>query len=472
MTYPSRRIGIALLLSALNLTASPLALDEAISLLKEQNLEIKAAALDAKNAHNDVKLSRGYSFGSLDFTQSAIRSNDAGNVFGFKLSSREANFGDFGFDQFLAPLGGALMKANTNTLTLADLQGMSSILDIQPSKLNYPNAQNYFQSKLTYVVPLYTGGKLSSYEKIASEMEKIKQLDREKITDEKIYETRKSYYDMALLDHSLQQLRVIRKNITTLESMTEQMVKEGYAKKVDLLEVQAKAANVDRMMGEMEANKKLLYHYLSFLLNQKVTEITPPVDDKAQASITENDVLTTNIDLKKASHGLEIRSSMINVASASFLPTVGAFAETSTADNSFLGKLSDHAAYTVGAKLSWNLFNGGIDNHSLEKARIDQLKTATEVELAKKGIALGFDKIKTQIESLDFQIVSLQKELDLSSAIYANYEGRYREHLVSMSDVIIKQSQQIEKIINLQMVKNQRNERIFALEKLTNGANQ
>ena len=452
MTYPSRRIGIALLLSALNLTASPLALDEAISLLKEQNLEIKAAALDAKNAHNDVKLSQGYSFGSLDFTQSVIRSNDAGNVFGFKLSSREASFGDFGFSDF------SLTNPN--------------VLSVQPKDLNHPASQNYFQSKLTYLVPLYTGGKLSSYEKIASEMEKIKQLDSEKITDEKIYETRKSYYDMALLDHSLQQLRVIRKNITTLESMTEQMLKEGYAKKVDLLEVQAKAANVDRMMGEMEANKKLLYHYLSFLLNQKVTEITPPVDDKAQASITENDVLTTNIDLKKASHGLEIRSSMINVASASFLPTVGAFAETSTADNSFLGKLSDHAAYTVGAKLSWNLFNGGIDNHSLEKARIDQLKTATEVELAKKGIALGFDKIKTQIESLDFQIVSLQKELDLSSAIYANYEGRYREHLVSMSDVIIKQSQQIEKIINLQMVKNQRNERIFALEKLTNGANQ
>ncbi|MFA6143174.1 MAG: TolC family protein [Sulfurimonas sp.] len=459
MTYPSRRIGIALLLSALNLTASPLSLDEAISLLKEQNLEIKAAALDAKNAHNDVKLSQGYSFGSLDFTQSAIRSNDAGNVFGFKLSSREASFGDFGFNDFL------------NNMSLIGVNN-PALLAIQPKDLNYPASQNYFQSKLTYVVPLYTGGKLSSYEKIASEMEKIKQLDSEKVTDEKIYETRKSYYDMALLDHSLQQLRVIRKNITTLESMTEQMLKEGYAKKVDLLEVQAKGANVDRMIGEMEANKKLLYHYLSFLLNQKVTEITPPVDDKAQASITENDVLTTNIDLKKASHGLEIRSSMINVASASFLPTVGAFAETSTADNSFLGKLSDHAAYTVGAKLSWNLFNGGIDNHSLEKARIDQLKTATEVELAKKGIALGFDKIKTQIESLDFQIVSLQKELDLSSAIYANYEGRYREHLVSMSDVIIKQSQQIEKIINLQMVKNQRNERIFALEKLTNGANQ
>ena len=454
MTRSSQRLSIALLLSVLNLSAEPLSLNDAITLLKEQNLEIKAAALDAKNAHNDLKISQGYTYGSLDFTQNVVRSNEAGNVFGFKLSSREADFGDFGFSE-------------------VDLQNPNpNLLSIQPKDLNYPGYQNFFQSKLTYSVPLYTGGKLSSYEKIAQEMEKIKQLDTANVTAEKIYQTRKSYYDMALLNHSIEQLGVIQKNISTLETTTEQMFKEGYAKKVDLLEVQAKRANVERMLGEMKANKKLLFHYLSFLLNQNVTEIVPPSDDRAQTSINETDVLSNNIDLKKGAHGLKVRSSMIDVASAPFLPTIGAFAEASSADNSFLGDFSDHAGYTVGAKLSWNLFNGGIDNHTLEKARIDHLKTSTEVELAKKGVALQYDKIKTEIESLDYQIVSLQKELDLSNAIYTNYEGRYRENLVSMSDLIIKQSQQIEKIINLQMVKNQRNERIFALEKLSNGANQ
>ncbi len=454
MARSSQRLSIALLLSVLNLSAEPLSLNDAITLLKEQNLEIKAAALDAKNAHNDLKISQGYTYGSLDFTQNVVRSNEAGNVFGFKLSSREADFGDFGFSE-------------------VDLQNPNpNLLSIQPKDLNYPGYQNFFQSKLTYSVPLYTGGKLSSYEKIAQEMEKIKQLDTANVTAEKIYQTRKSYYDMALLNHSIEQLGVIQKNISTLETTTGQMFKEGYAKKVDVLEVQAKRANVERMLGEMKANKKLLFHYLSFLLNQNVTEIVPPSDDRAQTSINETDVLSNNIDLKKGSHGLKVRSSMIDVASAPFLPTIGAFAEASSADNSFLGDFSDHAGYTVGAKLSWNLFNGGIDNHTLEKARIDHLKTSTEVELAKKGVALQYDKIKTEIESLDYQIVSLQKELDLSNAIYTNYEGRYRENLVSMSDLIIKQSQQIEKIINLQMVKNQRNERIFALEKLSNGANQ
>ena len=57
----------------------------------------------------------------------------------------------------------------------------------------------------------------------------------------------------------------------------------------------------------------------------------------------------------------------------------------------------------------------------------------------------------------------------LADEIYDNYEGRYREKLSSMSDVIIKQSQQIQKILELQVAKNKRNQKIFALEKLANG---
>ena len=460
MTPLFRHLGLLSLFSTMLLNAAPLTLDEAIAVLKQQNLEIKAAQLEAKSAHSDVSLASGYHYGTLDFTQDAVRSNDAGNVFGFKLSSREATFGDFGFNDFLTPLG-IMMGGGT-----VDQQ---QLLATQPHDLNYPDYQNFFQSKLTYMLPLYTGGKISSYTTMAKEMEAIKQLDSTKVTDEKIYELRKSYYDMALLEHSIGQLKIIQKNITILHTTTQQMVKEGYAKKVDLLEVESKKANIDRLIAQMEGNKKLNLHYLSFLLDQEIKEITVPTDDRATTTLTQSDILASNSDIQKTQHALELRASMIDAANAPLLPTVGAFAQASTADNAFLGDFSDHAAYTVGAKLSWNLFNGGIDTANIEKSRIEHLKTSTQAQLAKKGIALQYDKITTEIANLDVQIVSLEKELELSTQIYRNYEGRYKEHLSSMSDLLIKQSMQIEQIINLQAVKNQRNERIFALEKLHNG---
>lgn len=453
MSAISRILCTSLLLTSCHLQAGGLSLNEALDLLHKQNLEIKTADLDRENAENDVDIARGYHFGSLDFTQTMSRSNDAGNVFGFKLSSREATFGDFSADEFVAN----------------QMAGAPDLYTKPPKHLNYPGYHNYYQSKLTYMLPLFTGGKLSAYSDIAEKMEKIKQLDAAQVKTEKSYELRKSYYDMALLQSSINHLNVILGNISTLERTTRMMIQEGYAKKVDLLEVQSKKANVERSLTEMEANKKLLYHYIGFLLNQNVTEIELPRNDYPVSVINESDVLANNIDLQKASEGLGVRESMVDLAYAPFMPQVGAFAEASSADDTLFGDFGDHKAYTVGAKLTWNLFNGGVDKNSLEKAQIERLKTKTQVELAKKGIALQYDKIRTEIESLDAQVKSLEKELELADQIYRNYEGRYHEHLASMSDVIIKQSQQIEKVLNLQMVKNQRNERIFALEKLSNG---
>jgi outer membrane protein TolC len=219
----------------------------------------------------------------------------------------------------------------------------------------------------------------------------------------------------------------------------------------------------------MKLNEKLLYQYLSFLLNKDVTTIQIPSDDIKIPSLSDDEILANNLNIKKASTGLSITEDMLRVQNAAYYPIVGAFGEVSTADNTFLGDANDHKSYTVGARLSWNLFNGGIDNASIQKAKIEQLKTKTQVELAKKGILLQAATIKTEITSLDDDISSLKKELALADEIYKNYEERYREQLASMSNVIIKQSEQIEKIVKLEEVKNKRNERIFALEKLSNG---
>jgi len=435
-------------------TTDSLTLDEALTLLKNDNLEIKAAKFDVEAAKKDIDAVEGKNWGKLTFTQDVARSNDAGNVFGFKLTSREATFGDFGFADFLTPPPGT-----TNVLT------------VQPTDLNYPGYRNFFQSKLKYEVPLFTGFMLSSYTDIMKKMKEIKSLDKDKIKTQKEYELKKSFYDMALLDSSIKNLNKILDNIHILEDTTKEMIAVGYAKKVDLLEVQAKEGNVERLLVQMRSNKKLLYHYISFLLNKKIDHIQTPAAEVAMPKMSDEDILARNVDLKKAATGLKITKDMLKVSQAAYYPTLGAFGEVSTADDTFLGDANDHKAYTVGARLSWNFFDGGIDSAKIEKSKIQKLKMQSQVELAKKGILLKIAKIRTEIEGVDVEIASLKKELALANAIYENYEGRYKEKLVSMSDVIIKQSAQIEKILQLQIAKNKRTEKILALEKLANGEN-
>ncbi|SFV49998.1 Type I secretion system, outer membrane component LapE [hydrothermal vent metagenome] len=469
-------LAVPLLLSALHATPdkeSVLTLDEALKILKSKNLEIKVADLDMKATKKDVETVSGSNWGKLELQQDIARSNDAGNAFGFKLTSREATFRDFGFSDFLGGVGRVMQASGgdfgvfTNYMT--NQQTQSQMLETEPHDLNYPGAQNFFQTKLKYEVPLFTGFQLSSYENIMKAMTKLKSLDKEKIAKEKAYQLKKSFYDMGLLEASIAHMKIILNNIERLEKTTQEMIKSGYAKKVDLLEVQAKKANVARVLSQMDANKKLLYHFISFLLNQKVDKIIPPTKPVPMPSYSDEYIISHNLDIQKAQTGLHITKEMISAKESSYYPMVGAFGEIATADDSFLGDANDHKAYTIGARLTWNIFNGGIDKAKIEKAKLQKLKTATQVELAKKGIALQVAKIRTQIESLDYEIASLQKEIELADAIYKNYEGRYKEQLASMNDVIIKQSQQIEKVLQLLQVQNKRTEKIIALEKLANG---
>jgi len=432
--------------------SEPISLENALEILRSQNLEIKSADLEIESALQDAKAASANHYGKLDLIQDFATSDDAGNVFGFKLSSREANFGDFGAQEFMSNF-----MAGTPDYTTP------------PHNLNYPDSRNYFQSKLKYEVPLFTGFKISSYEEIMESVAKIKKLEKSQIINEKIYEIRKSFYDMALLEESISNLNVILSNIETLDTMTQEMIDVGYAKKVDLLEVKAKKGNVERLVSQMESNKELLYHYISFLLNQRVTSIKTPSLEVGTPKLSDEDIIKNNLDIQKANRGLAIKESMIDVSRSSYYPMVGAFAEVSTADDTFFGDASDHQSYTIGARLTWNVFNGGADYANVERSRLEYLKTKTQVALANSGIELQAQKIRTEIESFNKDIESLRKELALADEIYKNYEARYREKLSSMSDVIIKQSEQIQKILQLQQTINKRNERVFALEKLANG---
>ncbi len=443
------RMFLLLCLYNLYIFAEAITLNQALDLIKQNNLEIKSAEYDIQSASLSLDMADAQDYGQLNFVQNISRSNDAGNVFGFKLASREAEFGDFGFSDFLSPP-----------------PGTTDILKVQPHDLNYPDSRDFFQSKLVYELPLYTGNKISVYQQMAKEMKNISLLDKEAQISTKVYETRKSYFDMALLESSLKNLQIILGNINRLESTTEEMINEGYAKQVDLLEVQSKKANVARVITELDSNKELLYHYLSFLLNQDVKEIEMPVYDLCQPNISVEEILAKSIDIKKAMTALRIRESMLIAEESRYLPVVGAMAEMQTADDSFLGDANDHKSYTVGLQLKWNLFNGGSDSASIQKAQVEKLRMQSQTELAKQGIALKVKEIQTKIKTAESKIKNLDVELQLAREIYENYEGRYKEQLSSMSDVIIKQSEWLEKVLQLLQAKNERNTQIFALERL------
>ena len=450
-----------------------LSLKEAIKITKEQNIEIEISDFDRQINELGVKMADGYNYGKLDATLMGLRSNDAGNVFGFKLQSREANFGDFGFREFLGGVGGAIEASGGNFAKFAQMMGdpsmASQLLSTQPDELNYPKDRNHFDTKLAYMIPVYTGFKLANYKEIAQKMVKMSKFDKQKVIAEKLFQVEKAYYDISLLRRFEKSLKSISINMNELERTTKEMRKEGYAKKTDLLEVQSKLANISRMLIQTSANKELSYDFLSFLVGSTVKSIKSVPSKAPEFKISLKEALEKNLDIKKAKTGLEIQSNMVGVADSAFQPQVGAFAEYGSSDDKPFNKFFDHDRYTVGVQLSYNLFNGGSDYAKLQQEKLKRLKVLKQVELAKKGITLQFKKIKTEIRNLNAQVDSLKSEVKLSNEIFETYLAQYDEGLISINDVMIKEALQLQKLLELQQSQTQRNDKILELARLTYG---
>ena len=436
-----------------------LSLNQAIEILKKDNLELKISRFTEQMSAYEAEATKALNYGKLDLTVTGMRSNDAGNVFGFKLQSREATFGDFGFSDFLGPLGGAMQGQPLDP---------NALLSTQPDDLNYPGSRNHFQTKISYMLPLYTGGKLTEYQHITESLHHMSQYNTTKLLNAKIYQVKKAYYDISLVDNYISNLSKIMKNITKLESIIRSMQTEGYAQEIDLLEVEARRAETRSMYNQAKLNRDLAYQFLSFLLNQNVSSIKKVNEMAKMPRVDLQALLSNNIDIQKALLGLEISKMAVEAEKGNFRPEVGAFGEYGSADDVFMNDFFDKDSYTVGVQAKWNLFNGGADKAKLEKAKLNRLMVEDQVRLAKKGIELQVKKLRTEVLSADADVRSYRKQLDFAEKVYENYRARYKEGIVSISDVLIKQSKQLEVMLKLLTAKNKRNTKIFELDSILN----
>lgn len=421
-----------------------LELKEALNILKQKNLEIKIAQFDSEMKKIESKLPNAMRFGKIDATLSAMRSDDAGNVFGFKLQSREATFGDFGAGEF--------NPADPNVLL------------IQPYDLNYPKARNHYLTKVAYQVPIFTGGKITAYSNIAHKLYEMSKIDKEKVVAQKVFETKKTFHDITLIENYITNLSSINNNINRLESIVKEMVKEGYAIQTDLLEVQAHKADAQSMLIQAKLNREVAYQYLSFLLSTEVESIKK-VNEMASLNIpTKKEIETNSFDIQKALIGLEITEDAVWIQRASFFPTIGAFVEYGSADNVIFNDFSEKDFYTIGVQASWNIFNGFSDSLNLQKAKIENYKTIAQVEMAKSGTELKVKRLQSEALGSLEMVRSDEVRLKYASQIYENYLAKYKEGMIPIGDVLVKQSKELEVLLKLLTTKNNYNAKAFELD--------
>lgn len=411
-----------------------LELRQAIDMLKKNNSQLEIAKLDVLIKQYDKSVAFANHFGKLDIEMNAINSNSPLNAFGFKLQNRKIKDTDF-----------------------------------SPDKLNNPDDATHYKLRLSYKLPIYMGGKINAYGNIATSMHKLSKLDKENILNEKIFQAKEVFYNISFIGHYIDNLAIILKNMKKLQKTTSSMKKEGYAKNTDILEIKSRISKVKNMHDKGISDREIMYKFLSFLLNDEITSIK--IIDNPQAIQIKKVDIDNIIDIQKAKQGLKIQEASSDIEFANFLPQVGFFANMDLEENEMSTLFDAKESYSVGIQVKVNIFNGNMDRVKYQQAKIKNLQALEKLKLAKKGTLLKINKLKAIIIHSKNDIKSLDDRRRLSQEISNSYKAKYKEGLVSISDVLIRQSEEIEVLLQLLGAKSTYNSSILKLNYIANKEN-
>ena len=377
--------------------------------LQEQKLNIDSSKLDIANVDS-------LSYGKLSLSEEMSRTNNAGYVFSYKLASREASFNDFGASQF---------------------QGTNS-LGVEPDNLNYPEARNNFNTKLTYDIPLFTGFKLSNQKDILKLQEKANDIKYNLDVKELEFEVLKAYNSAVVAKDFIKALEKAKEAIVFMRNAAMAFHKEGLVTKIDVNEAKVYEANINSQLLESKNNFQLALAYLSFLSSDETITDVQELKNLYFKFPNEKELYTQALEnrdeVKMQDIQVNASKKNIDIAKASYYPTVFSRLEYGYNDNT-LTVDTDKDYYMAMVGISITLFD---NTRSIEKqkSQIEYQKASLNQEKLKDAIKLELKKAMLNLETKEKVLEEKIEAKTLANDILEQAELQYKNRLISMTTLL------------------------------------
>ena len=434
---------ILLLSACLSLFAKTVDFNTVLNETLKNNLELKAKKLNVDKAKADLKKAKGYNWGKITLGEEISKTNNALYVFGMKLESREATFRDFGFSDFLGPMGRALMVADDATAGNLNPASMSGVLDIKPDDLNNPGSRTNFKTKLIYEVPLFTGFKLKYAKEMAKLQVKANKFKYSHDKDKLAIEVLKAYNGAVAAKYFINALKIAKKTTTSFVKMIKDFYDQGMATNIDLLQAKKRDNEIDAMLIEAKNKYQLALSYLRFLSDDENIDgvkdfkviFTPNKSLKELINIA----LKSRNDLKWMRENVKTMQKKVKMDKSEYYPMVGAHLEYGFNDNTFtLSTKKDYYLAAVG--MNWKLFDKS-RNANIEKSKIEAMQTNYYYKYMKKGIALDVKQKYLNFKSKHAIVKEKIINKELAEEILKKYTYMYKQGMINITILLMKEAE-------------------------------
>lgn len=404
-------------------TAETLDFEQCVATALRQNPDLSVSRAQLDQAQAGLRQAQGSRLPKLTASVNSVRTDDALNAFGLKLSQRKATFNDFGIGQFAGPPS----------------------LGIAPNGLNHPDSVNNFNTRLEAQLPLYTGGMIEGSIEQAHAYIKAAQNGDVAARQQVIFKVLQAYQGV----HAARAFIGVAKQAETataaMVKMIDNLVKEGVVVKSDLLSAQVRLQNV--RIQVMQANNAevaaldQLHILLGISLSQALDVGAPVMPTAVSGSVADLRAmaLADNPGLKAMRDQLDAAEAGVKVAKAGLYPQVGLMLRRDWNDpNLGLGASS----YTVGASLSWTLFDGKVTHSAVDRALAGHAEQQARLLQAENGVALQVDDAHRKVEEADFRVNALRLAVTSANAAADLVKKRYANGVATIVELLAAEAQQ------------------------------
>lgn len=408
-----QKIGIALLvLSTASLHAQDsitVSIQMLVGKVKSQNLHVLKSQFEAQAAQADFNQSKAVFLPSVQMSYTGMATTNPLMAFGSKL--------------------------NQQILTAADFN---------PVLLNNPDRIQNFATRFEVMQPLINLDGFQERQAARAKMEAY-QLQSARTAEFMELELQKAFMQLQLAHRAVLVLKKAQKTVLAHQKQAQDYFAQGMLPKADMLEINMREREVAQQLQLAQSRVKQASDYIQFLTNEKQgvvlipsSDLTPFGDAPSQMNLS-----TNRKDVQALEKTTEAYERMYASAKWNFAPRLNAFGSYEIHNVDAFGFGAN--GYTVGAQLSWNVFDGNKSVGKLQKAKAEwQQAQATEqayksqAEMELQNALRAFADAKN---TLDWSKLAYEQ----AQEVYRIRSNRFAQGLERNTDVLQAETQMAQK---------------------------
>lgn len=389
-----------------------------------------------------------------EFVEKVIQNNSTG-----KIAEKQAAMAKADFQQSNALYLPTISASYTAMVTNNPLMAFGSKLnqeiltqqDFNPELLNNPDDVQNYASEILILQPLLNLDGI--YERNAARIQhEAYQLKAERTKEYLALEATKLYMQLQLAYEAVKVINRAHNTASEAVDMVADYYEQGMVQKADLLDARVRMNEVKSQLQYARSNVQNTSDQLLVLMGETPGSSTllpqsgAPVDYDIA---TYSGILPENRkDLMAMSRAVDGYESMLKSSKMKFIPRINAFGSFQVYDNEALQ--FGASGYLVGAKASWDIFNGYSKIAKTHKARLEMEKAKIEQEGYISQQQAELIKANRMLADAKNKVDLFQLAFEQAAESYKVRKDRFEQGLEKTVDLLMTESQMYHKELQLQ----------------------